>query len=59
MRTVAAFVLSMVLLVVYVVTEHPLAMIALVVAAVVLAVIGLGPDRVELAPVPDPYRRQR
>lgn len=59
MRTVAAFVVSMILVVVYAVTEHPLVMIALVVAAVVLAVVGLGPDRVELAPVPDPYRRQR
>lgn len=50
MRTVAAFVVSMILVVVYAVTEHPLAMIALVVAAVVLAVVGLRDEPEPLAP---------
>lgn len=48
-----------VLTVVYVRTEHPLAFVALVVAAAALAWVGLAPERDELASIPDPHRGRR
>lgn len=52
MSTIVALAVVTVLTVAYVLTEHPLLFIALAVAAVVLAWVGLRdePDRVELAP---------
>jgi len=52
MSTIAALAVATVLTVAYMLTEHPLLFVALAVAAVVLAWVGLRdePDRVELAP---------
>lgn len=50
MKTIAALAVATVLTVAYVVTEHPLTFIALAVAAVVLAWVGLRDEPDELAP---------
>lgn len=52
MSTIVALAVVSVLTVAYVLTEHPILFVALAVAAVVLAWVGLRdePDRVELAP---------
>lgn len=46
MKTVAAFVTVVALVVLYALTEHPLAFVALICAAVQLARIGLAPEPV-------------
>lgn len=48
--TIAAAAVAFVLTVAYIVTEHPLLFVALAVAAVVLAWVGLRDDPDELAP---------
>lgn len=50
MSTIAAFAAVVALTVAYIVTEHPLLFVALAVAAVVLAWVGLRDDPDELAP---------
>ncbi len=51
---IRALAVTTVLTVVYVRTEHPLAFVALVVAAAALAWVGLAPEREELAPYRHP-----